>query len=61
MTTTGNQPIDGGTYPTPDLFVTGTVTSAAAGPGVVWKTPSQIVANVNAQFVGAGRRDVHAE
>lgn len=53
VTSTGSQPIDGGTYPTPDLVVVGTVTSAAAGPGVVWRTPSQIVANVDAQFVGS--------
>ncbi len=52
ITNTGSQPIDGGTYPTPDLVVTGTITSAAAGPGVVWRTPYQIVANVDAQFVG---------
>jgi hypothetical protein len=52
VTSTGSQPIDGGTYPTPDLIVNGTVTAAAAGPGVVWRTPYQIVANVEAQFVG---------
>lgn len=52
VTTTGSQPVDGGSHPTPDLFVTGTVTSAAAGPGISWKTPSKLVANVDAQFVG---------
>ena len=52
-TSTGNQPIDGGTHPTPDLVVVGTITNAAAGPGVVWRTPSKIVANVDAQFIGA--------
>jgi hypothetical protein len=52
VTSTGNQPIDGGTYPTPDLLVTGTITAAAAGPGVVWKTPYSIVANVHTDIVG---------
>jgi hypothetical protein len=52
VTSTGSQPIDGGTHPTPDLIVNGTVTAAAAGPGIVWRTPYQIVADVNAQFVG---------
>ena len=49
VTTTGSQPIDGGSHPTPDLVVTGTITPAAAGPGIAWKTPFSIVANVDAQ------------
>ena len=53
VTTTGSQPIDGGNHPAPDLFVTGTVTAVAAGVGVVWRTPSKLVANVNAQIVGS--------
>jgi len=52
VTTTGNQPIDGNSHPAPDLIVTGTVLAAAAGPGVVWRTPSQLVANVHTDLVG---------
>jgi hypothetical protein len=52
VTSTGNQPVDGNSHPTPDLFVTGKVLAAAAGPGVVWKTPSQLVATVNNTSLG---------
>ncbi len=52
VTTTGNQPIDGNSHPAPDLIVTGTITDAAAGPGVIWHTPSQLVANVHTDLVG---------
>jgi len=52
VTTTGNQPIDGNSHPAPDLIVNGIITSAAAGPGVIWRTPSQLVANVHTQLVG---------
>jgi hypothetical protein len=52
VTTTGNQPIDGNSHPAPDLLVTGTVTSAAAGVGVRWKTPSLLTANVHTDIVG---------
>lgn len=46
VTSTADIAMDGTTYPTPDLVVTGTVQSAAAGPGVVWLVPHLVVANV---------------
>jgi hypothetical protein len=52
VTTTGNQPIDGNSHPAPDLIVKGTILAAAAGPGVIWRTPSQLVANVHTDLVG---------
>ncbi len=45
VTTTANVPIDGTTYPTPDLIVHGTVLQAAAGPGVSWPIPHKVVAD----------------
>lgn len=46
VTSTADVPIDGTSYPTPDLIVTGNVLQAAAGPGVVWAIPHRVVANV---------------
>ncbi len=46
VTSTADIPMDGTTYPTPDLVVTGTVQQAAAGPGVAWVVPHLVVANV---------------
>ncbi len=52
VTSTGSVPLDGSTHPTPDLIVKGTVTAAAAGIGVNWLVPSQIVAIVDVQGFG---------
>lgn len=52
VTTTGNQPIDGNSHPAPDLIVKGTILDAAGGPGVIWRTPSQLVANIHTDAVG---------
>jgi Bacterial Ig domain len=52
ITSTGNVPLDGTPHPTPDLIVNGTVTAAAAGIGVNWLVPYQIVATVAVQGFG---------
>ncbi len=52
VTSTANVPLDGSSYPTPDLLVNGTIQAAAAGVGVKWATPYQIVAVVAVQGFG---------
>lgn len=52
VTSTANQPIDGGNHPTPDLVVTGTVLDSARGPGIVWLVPYHQTATVSTQAVG---------
>ncbi len=52
VTSTGDVPIDGTTYATPNLIVKGTVLSAAAGPGVNWLLPPKLVANAYVNGIG---------
>ena len=52
VTSTANVPLDGTSYPTPDLLVNGTVQASAAGVGVKWATPYQLVAVVAVQGFG---------
>lgn len=52
ITSTANLLIDGSSHPTPDLIVNGTVQPAAAGVGVEWLLPYQLVAVVDAQGIG---------
>jgi hypothetical protein len=52
VTSTANIPLDGQRYPTPDLVVTGTVTSAAQGAGISWLLPYRLVATVDVQGIG---------
>ena len=52
VTSTANVPLNGTTYPTPDLIVNGTVQSSAAGKGITWLLPYQLVAIVNVQGFG---------
>jgi hypothetical protein len=52
ITSTANVPIDGTDYATPDLIVNGTVSPSAAGVGVNWLLPFEIVANAYVQGLG---------
>jgi hypothetical protein len=52
VTSTGSVPIDGSSYPTPDLVVNGTVQNSAAGVGIKWLVPYQLVATVDVQGFG---------
>jgi hypothetical protein len=52
ITSTADVPIDGTNYPTPDLIVNGKVQASAAGVGVNWLVPFQIVANAFVQGFG---------
>ncbi len=52
VTSTGNVPLDGSSHATPDLLVQGTIQSAAAGAGIKWAAPYQLVAIVNVQGFG---------
>lgn len=51
VTSTANVPIDGSTYPTPDLVVRGTATGAA-GTQIRWLLPYRIIANVDITGIG---------
>lgn len=50
--TTANVPMDGTSYPVPDIHITGTVLAGAAGGGVNWLIPYKVTANVNVQGIG---------
>ncbi len=52
VTSTANVPIDGTTYPTPNLIVNGKVLASAAGTGINWAIPSKIVANAYVNGIG---------
>ncbi|HEY1739331.1 MAG TPA: Ig-like domain-containing protein, partial [Acidimicrobiia bacterium] len=52
VTSTANVPIDGTTYPTPNLVVNGTVLAAAAGPGINWTIPPKVVGNAYVNGIG---------
>ncbi len=52
VTSTANVPLDGKSYPTPDLLVNGTVQASAAGVGIKWAVPYQLVAVVAIQGFG---------
>ncbi len=52
VTSTANVPLDGTSYPTPDLLVNGTIQASAAGPGVKWAVPTKLVAVVAIQGYG---------
>jgi hypothetical protein len=52
VTSTANVALDGTSYPTPDLLVNGTIQASAAGAGVKWAVPYQLVAVVAIQGFG---------
>jgi hypothetical protein len=52
VTSTANVPVDGTTYTTDNLVVKGTVTAAAAGPGVNWAIPPKVIATVFVNGIG---------
>ena len=52
ITTTGDVPIDGRTYATPDLIINGTTSPTAGGTSVRWLLPYRVVANVDINGLG---------
>ncbi len=52
VTTSGNVPINGSTYPTPDLIVQATTAPTAGGTQIRWLIPFRITANVDIDGIG---------